>query len=153
MAHTQEFRTPRAQHLRLGLFSANCQGGLAISTAPGGWRATWDNNLALAELADARGFDFHLPVARWIGSGHPSGWMDESLDPIAWAISKLGSSMPPGESISKMMRFMPELFARRISRSTKPCKIGSITSSILMRTTRGVSPEVAFSRRNSRGKL
>lgn len=85
MAHTQEFRTPRAQHLRLGLFSANCQGGLAISTAPGGWRATWDNNLALAELADARGFDFHLPVARWIGSGHPSGWMDESLDPIAWA--------------------------------------------------------------------
>lgn len=89
MAEANAFRTPRADHLRLGLFSANCSGGLAISTAPGGWVASWENNLRLAELADQRGFDFHLPVARWIGSGHASGWMDASLDPIAWASALL----------------------------------------------------------------
>ena len=83
------FREPQANHLKLGLFSANCKGGLAISTADGGWQASWENNLTLAEMADQRGLDFHLPVARWIGSGHASGWMDESLDPIAWASALL----------------------------------------------------------------
>jgi alkanesulfonate monooxygenase SsuD/methylene tetrahydromethanopterin reductase-like flavin-dependent oxidoreductase (luciferase family) len=89
MFEAPAFRSPRADHLRLGLFSANCKGGLAISTAPGGWNASWENNLKLAEMADAAGLDFHLPVARWIGSAHPSGWMDESLDPIAWASALL----------------------------------------------------------------
>ena len=89
MDRSHPFRAPRPDHLRLGMFSANCKGGLAISTAPGGWEATWANNLALAEMADARGFDFHLPVARWIGTGHASGWMDESLDSMAWASALL----------------------------------------------------------------
>lgn len=34
------FRAARPDHLRLGLFSANCQGGLAIGTAPGGCTCT-----------------------------------------------------------------------------------------------------------------
>lgn len=82
---TASFMQSSPDHLKLGLFSANCKRGLAISTAPGGWEADWDSNLALARMADGYGLDFHLPVARWHGSGHPSGWMDESLDPIAWA--------------------------------------------------------------------
>lgn len=86
------FSEPDPAHLRLGLFSANCQGGLAISTAPGGWDASWENNLALARMADAGGLDFHLPVARWHGSGHPSGWMEQSIDPIAWASAILATT-------------------------------------------------------------
>lgn len=50
------------------------------------------HHLARAEMADARGFDFHLPVARWIGTGHPSGWMDESFDSIAWASALLAQT-------------------------------------------------------------
>ena len=92
MTREDDFRAPAPGHLRLGLFSANCKGGLAISTAPGGWAAGWDDNVRLAELADERGFDFHLPVARWRGSAHPSGWMDESFDSIAWASALLAQT-------------------------------------------------------------
>ncbi|MEM7541441.1 MAG: LLM class flavin-dependent oxidoreductase [Pseudomonadota bacterium] len=92
MTEIPHFRDAAPHHLRLGLFSANCKGGLAISTAPGGWDATWENNIALAKMADQRGLDFHLPVARWHGSGHSSGWMDESIDPIAWSSGILAAT-------------------------------------------------------------
>ena len=92
MSRLAPFHEPDPDHLRLGLFSANCKGGLAISTAPGGWDASWENNLALARMSDERGLDFHLPVARWRGSGHPSGWMDESIDAMAWASGILAST-------------------------------------------------------------
>lgn len=54
---------------QLGLFSPNTESGLAITTAPERWRATWNNNLRLAQLADEVGLDFLLPVARWIDWG------------------------------------------------------------------------------------
>jgi len=49
---------------RLGLFSANCSGGLAVTTIPERWDASWDSNLKLARLADQVGIDFMLPIAR-----------------------------------------------------------------------------------------
>lgn len=33
---------------KLGLFSENCAGGMAITTVPERWQASWANNLALA---------------------------------------------------------------------------------------------------------
>ena len=58
--------------LKLGLFAPNCDSGMAITTVPERWNATWDNNLALARLADEVGLEFLLPVARWIGFGGTS---------------------------------------------------------------------------------
>ena len=58
--------------LKLGFFAPNCQGGLAITTAPERWDASWENNLALARMADEAGLDFILPIARWRGWGGPS---------------------------------------------------------------------------------
>lgn len=86
----------RRDHLQLGLFAANCSGGLAITRAPGQWDNSWDNNLALARLADARGMDFHLPVARWIGSsrktGFRSSFMRSAIDPTVWATAILAAT-------------------------------------------------------------
>ena len=52
---------------KLGVFCANCDGGLAISTAPERWRADWDSIVKLALLADEAGIEFILPVAKWKG--------------------------------------------------------------------------------------
>ena len=38
--------------LSLGLFGCNCSGGLAITTVPERWDASWENNRKLARLAD-----------------------------------------------------------------------------------------------------
>jgi len=52
---------------KLGIFCANCDGGLAISTAPERWPADWDSIVKLALLADEAGIEFILPVAKWKG--------------------------------------------------------------------------------------
>jgi FMNH2-dependent dimethyl sulfone monooxygenase len=75
--------------LKLGLFSANCSSGLAVTTVEDRWKATWDDNLALAALADDRGIDFLLPIARWIGYGGSTNFHESVLDPVALAAAQL----------------------------------------------------------------
>lgn len=53
--------------LKLGFFSPNCSGGMAVTKVPERWVNNWDNNIALAKLADEAGIEFLLPIARWIG--------------------------------------------------------------------------------------
>ncbi len=52
---------------KLGIFSANCDGGLTMSLAPDRWKAEWDDIAAMARIADAAGLEFILPVAKWRG--------------------------------------------------------------------------------------
>ncbi len=54
---------------KLGVFSANADGGLAITDVPERWRASWDDNLTSAGIADRAGMEFFLPIARWKGFG------------------------------------------------------------------------------------
>jgi hypothetical protein len=48
---------------KLGVFSANCDGGLTMSLAPERWRADWDDIVAMTRIADDAGMEFILPVA------------------------------------------------------------------------------------------
>ena len=54
---------------KIGLFSPNCSGGMAVTTVPERWDASWAHNLELAQMADAAGIEFLLPIARWTGYG------------------------------------------------------------------------------------
>jgi alkanesulfonate monooxygenase SsuD/methylene tetrahydromethanopterin reductase-like flavin-dependent oxidoreductase (luciferase family) len=74
---------------KLGIFSPNCSGGLAVTTIPERWKATWDDNLRLGRLADEVGIDFLLPIARWIGYGGATNFHESVLDPIVWAAGLL----------------------------------------------------------------
>lgn len=56
-----------ANRFKLGIFSANCDGGLTMSLAPERWRADWDDIAAMSQLADEAGMEFILPVAKWRG--------------------------------------------------------------------------------------
>lgn len=78
--------------LKLGLFAANCAGGGAITTVPERWEATWDNNLALAQMADSAGLELMLPVARWVGYGGSSNFQGTVLETISWAAGLLAST-------------------------------------------------------------
>jgi alkanesulfonate monooxygenase SsuD/methylene tetrahydromethanopterin reductase-like flavin-dependent oxidoreductase (luciferase family) len=78
--------------LKLGFFAPNCDGGLAITTAPERWRATWPNNLNLARMADEAGLDFILPIGRWRGWGGPSQFHRETLETLTWATGLLGQT-------------------------------------------------------------
>ena len=54
-------------YFKLGVFSANCDGGLTMSLAPERWRADWDDIVAMTRIADEAGMEFILPVAKWRG--------------------------------------------------------------------------------------
>jgi dimethylsulfone monooxygenase len=77
---------------KLGLFSANCSGGMASTKVPERWVASWDNNRALAVMADEAGMDFLLPVARWRGYGGATDFQGASLETIVWATGMLAAT-------------------------------------------------------------
>jgi dimethylsulfone monooxygenase len=52
---------------KLGVFSANCDGGLTMSLAPERWPCEWHAIAAMSLLADEAGLEFILPVAKWRG--------------------------------------------------------------------------------------
>lgn len=71
--------------LKLGVFSANADGGLAITDVPERWRAGWDDNLTAAQIADRAGLDFFLPIARWRGFGGKNRVREWSFETFTWA--------------------------------------------------------------------
>ncbi len=77
--------TLRGDHFKLGIFAANCSSGTAATTIPDRWSATWEDNLALAKMADESGFDFMLPLARWRGYGGATDFEGSTLETITWA--------------------------------------------------------------------
>lgn len=75
--------------LKLGFFSPNCSSGMAVTTVPERWDNSWDNNIALARLADEAGVEFLLPIARWIGYGGATDFHGSVLETITWATGLL----------------------------------------------------------------
>ena len=54
-----------ANRFKLGIFSANCDGGLTMSLAPERWRANWDDIVAMCKAAEGIGVEGLL-------LGHPN---------------------------------------------------------------------------------
>jgi len=75
--------------LKLGLFASNCSNGAAMTMVDERWNASWENNLRLAQMADAVGLDFMLPIGRWKGFGGDCAYQAESLEAITWACGLL----------------------------------------------------------------
>jgi alkanesulfonate monooxygenase SsuD/methylene tetrahydromethanopterin reductase-like flavin-dependent oxidoreductase (luciferase family) len=70
---------------KLGVFSTNADGGLALTTVAERWKATWPDNVAAARIADEGGFDFFLPIARWAGFGGKTRARERSFETFTWA--------------------------------------------------------------------
>jgi FMNH2-dependent dimethyl sulfone monooxygenase len=78
--------------LKLGLFGANMSSGFALTTVPERWTADWSENVEVAQMADAAGLDFLLPVARWKGYGGEVDPAGVSHETIAWACGLLAKT-------------------------------------------------------------
>lgn len=78
--------------LKLGLFSPNCSGGMAITKVPERWDASWENNLKLGKIADEVGIEFILPIARWIGYGGDTDFQGTNLETITWCAGLLAAT-------------------------------------------------------------
>ncbi|MGI4813003.1 MAG: LLM class flavin-dependent oxidoreductase [Janthinobacterium lividum] len=73
---------------KVGLFGANLA-GIGMSVIPERWAASWDDNVAVAKMAENAGIDFLLPVARWKGYGGATDPQGSSLETITWATGLL----------------------------------------------------------------
>lgn len=71
--------------LKLGVFSANADGGLAITDVAERWKAGWDDNMTAAQIADRAGLEFFLPIARWKGFGGKNRVREWSFETFTWA--------------------------------------------------------------------
>ena len=75
--------------LKIGLFGCNCSSGRAVTLVPERWTGNWEDNLALARMADEAGIEFILPVGRWKGYGGDTDYMGTTLETITWATGLL----------------------------------------------------------------
>ena len=66
--------------LKLGIFSANVSRPRPARRCPNDGTRQWENNVALARMAETGGMDFMLPVARWKGSRGPTNFEGRSLE-------------------------------------------------------------------------
>ena len=74
-----------SNRLTIGLFGANCSSGRAVTLVAERWSGTWDDNVALARLADDCGIDFMLPIGRWKGYGGATDYQGATFETITWA--------------------------------------------------------------------
>jgi alkanesulfonate monooxygenase SsuD/methylene tetrahydromethanopterin reductase-like flavin-dependent oxidoreductase (luciferase family) len=76
-----------------GLFAPNCSNGLAMTTVPERWVASWDNNIRLAHMAEEAGLEFILPIARWHGyDGDKVTTQESTLETLTWATALLAGT-------------------------------------------------------------
>jgi alkanesulfonate monooxygenase SsuD/methylene tetrahydromethanopterin reductase-like flavin-dependent oxidoreductase (luciferase family) len=93
MASRRETAMFNANRFKLGLFAPNCSNGLAMTTVPERWVASWENNLALAGMTEAAGLEFILPIARWHGyDGAEVTTQESTLETVTWAIGMLAAT-------------------------------------------------------------
>jgi FMNH2-dependent dimethyl sulfone monooxygenase len=71
--------------VKLGVMAFNCSHGSTVTRVPEAWPMTWEGNVALAQMADAAGFEALLPVGRWKGYGGPSNFNHRTFETFTWA--------------------------------------------------------------------
>ncbi len=78
--------------LKLGVFSANAEGGLALTRAPERWPAQWPEIVEVARMADRAGLEFFLPIARWKGFGGVTNSREWSFETLTEAAALAGAT-------------------------------------------------------------
>lgn len=79
--------------MSLGIFMPNCSYTASISTYkpdPGDW--TYESNLRIARAAEAAGYDFLFPIAKWRGFGGKTNYLGTSLETMTWAAALLAQT-------------------------------------------------------------
>ena len=99
--------------LKLGVFSTNADGGLAITDVPERWAAGWDDNLTAAQIADRAGLEFLLPIARWRGFGGKNRVREWSFETFTWAAALAASTERIGLFMTVHVPLVHPLYAAK----------------------------------------
>ena len=75
---------------KLGVFSANSDGGLTLTRVPERWPAAWSEIVEVAQMADRAGIEFFLPIARWKGFGGEMNSREWSYETFTFAAGLAG---------------------------------------------------------------
>lgn len=75
---------------KLGVFSANADGGLTVTKVPERWTASWPDVVRAAQIADRAGIEFFLPIARWKGFGGEMNSRQHSYETFTFAAALAG---------------------------------------------------------------
>jgi FMNH2-dependent dimethyl sulfone monooxygenase len=75
---------------KLGVFSANADGGLTLTRVPERWSAVWSEIVEVAQMADSAGIEFFLPIARWKGFGGEMNSREWSFETFTFAAALAG---------------------------------------------------------------
>jgi alkanesulfonate monooxygenase SsuD/methylene tetrahydromethanopterin reductase-like flavin-dependent oxidoreductase (luciferase family) len=75
---------------KLGIFSANADGGLTLTRVPERWLAHWHEVVEVARMADRAGIEFFLPIARWKGFGGEVNSREWSFETLTFAAALAG---------------------------------------------------------------
>ena len=75
---------------KLGIFSANADGGLTFTRVPERWPARWSEIVEVAQMADRAGIEFFLPIARWKGFGGAVNSRETSFETLTFAAALAG---------------------------------------------------------------
>jgi FMNH2-dependent dimethyl sulfone monooxygenase len=75
---------------KLGVFSANSDGGLALTRVPERWPARWSEIVEVAQMADRAGIEFFMPIARWKGFGGELNSREWSFETFTFAAGLAG---------------------------------------------------------------
>ena len=102
-----------ANRFKLGVFSANADGGLAITDVPERWTAGWDDNLAAARIADQAGLEFLLPIARWRGFGGKNQVREWSFETFTWAAGLAAATQNIGLFMTVHVPLLHPLYAAK----------------------------------------
>src|SRR5579875_2634285 len=81
---------------KLGIFSANADGGLTVTRAPERWTARWADVVTVAQMADEAGIEFFLPIARWKGFGGEMNSREWSYETLTHAAALAGVTRRTG---------------------------------------------------------
>ena len=98
---------------KIGVFSTNADGGLAITTVPERWRASWNDTLDAARIADRAGLDFLLPIARWKGFGGETDVREHSFETFTWAAALAGATDTIGLFMTVHVPLVHPVFAAK----------------------------------------
>lgn len=71
--------------MKLGVMAFNCSHGSTVTLDDEAWPMNWPDNRALAQMADAAGFEALLPVGRWKGYGGETNFNNRTFESFTWA--------------------------------------------------------------------
>ena len=82
--------------MKLGVMAFNCSSGSTVTNDQRAWPMQWSDNVRLAQMADAAGFETLLPVGRWKGYGGESNFNNRTFESFTWAAGMAASTQNIG---------------------------------------------------------